>query len=54
MSSIVGPYAGVESDYRGSQIAASFRGGHRRSGRRLVIRKRRHTEPTPAVDWFGE
>ena len=52
MSSIVGPYAGVESDYRRSQITASFR-GHRKSGRRLVIRKRRVTEPTPAIDWFG-
>ncbi len=54
MSSIVGPYAGVESDYRRGQITASFRGGHRKSGRRLVIRKRRVTEPTPAIDWFGE
>ena len=53
MSSIVGPYAGVEADYRRDQIAASFR-DHRKTGRRLVIRKRRHTEPTPAIDWFGE
>ncbi len=53
MSSIVGPYAGVESDYRRNQIAASFR-DHSKSRRRLSIRKRRPAEPTPAIDWFGE
>jgi len=53
MSSIVGPYAGVESDYRRNQIAASFR-DHNKSRRRLSIRKRRPAEPAPAIDWFGE
>lgn len=52
MSSIVGPYAGVEADYRRIQIAAAFR-DRRKSRRRLVLRKRRVTEPAPAIDWFG-
>lgn len=52
MSSIVGPYAGVESDYRRTQIANSFR-NHRKGSRRLSLPRRRHVEPTPAIDWFG-
>ena len=52
MSTIVGFYAGAESDYRRNQIAASFR-DHSKSRRRLVGRKRRVAEPQPAIDWFG-
>ena len=51
MSTIVGFYAGAESDYRRNQIAASFR-DHKHTARRLVPRRRPKVEPAP-VDWFG-
>ncbi len=52
MSSIVGPYAGVEDDYRRERITGSFK-GHRKAGRRLFPRRSPKVE-APAVDWFGE
>ena len=51
MSTIVGFYAGAESDYRRNQIAASFR-DHKHTVRRLVPRRRPKAQPAP-VDWFG-
>ena len=51
MSTIVGFYAGAESDYRRNQIAASFR-DHKHAVRRLVPKRRPKVEPAP-VDWFG-
>jgi hypothetical protein len=54
MSPIVGPYAGVESDYRRERITASFR-EHKRTGRHFFPRRHRSgATPPPAVDWFGE
>jgi hypothetical protein len=54
MSSIVGPYANVESEYRRNRIAASFREHRKVVGRRHIARRRAAAEPTPAIDWFGE
>ena len=53
MSSIVGPYAGVEADYRRNQIAASFRDHRKAAGRRFVPRRHRKSQPAPAIDWYG-
>ncbi len=53
MSSIVGPFAGVEDDYRRERISGSFR-DHRKSGSRKLFHRRGPKVEAPAVDWFGE
>lgn len=53
MSSIMGPYAGVESDYRRQRITESFR-EHRSRGRRLFLRRAPKGAVEPAINWFGE
>ncbi len=52
MSSIVGPFAHTEDDYRREQITKSFT-GHPKTGRRLFHR-RPPKVAAPAIDWFGE
>ena len=55
MSSIVGPYAGVENDYRRERITESFEHHRKPAGRRLFHRRaRKGSAVTPAIDWFGE
>ena len=51
MSSIVGPFAGVEDDYRREQISGSFR-SHRKSGAKKLFHRRPKAE-APSVDWFA-
>ena len=53
MSSIVGPYAGVENDYRRERISESFEHHRKAAGRRLFHR-RAPKAVTPAIDWYGE
>lgn len=53
MSSIMGPYAGVESDYRRERITESFR-EHKPRARRLFHRRAPKGAVEPAIDWFGE
>ncbi len=52
MSSIVGPFAGVEDDYRRERITGSFK-DHRKTGRKLFHR-RAPKGAAPAIDWYGE
>ena len=53
MSSIVGPFAGVEDDYRRERISGSFK-DHRKSGsRKLFHRRAPKGADAPAVDWFA-
>ena len=53
MSSIVGPFAGVEDDYRRERISGSFR-DHRKSGaKKLFHRRAPKCADTPAIDWFA-
>jgi hypothetical protein len=53
MSSIVGPFAGVEDDYRRERISGSFR-DHRKSGaKKLFHRRTPKGADTPAIDWFA-
>jgi len=56
MSSIIGPFAGVENDYRRERISESFSAHRRASNRRLFHRRpaRRAAAATPAIDWYGE
>ena len=51
MSSIVGPFAGVENDYRRERITESFR-EHKRSPRHLFHRRAPKGAAEPAVNWF--
>ena len=51
MTSIVGPYAGVEAEYRKERISSSFR-NHRRAGRHL-LRSRKGKEQEPVIDWYA-
>ena len=53
MSSIVGPYAGVENDYRRERITESFE-HHRKTGGRRLFHRRAPKAVTPAIDWYGE
>ncbi|MDQ1601998.1 MAG: hypothetical protein QOD68_3472 [Actinomycetota bacterium] len=53
MSSIVGPYAGVENDYRRERITESFDHHRKTKGHRLFHR-RTPKAVTPAIDWYGE
>jgi hypothetical protein len=53
MSSIVGPYAGVENDYRRERITESFDHHRKTKGHRLFHR-RAPKAVTPAIDWYGE
>ncbi len=53
MSPIVGPYAGVEDEYRRERISASFQHHRKPAGRRLFHR-RAAKAAAPAIDWFGE
>ncbi len=53
MSSIVGPFAGVEDDYRRERISGSFR-DHRKTGsRKLFHRRVPKSADAPAIDWFA-
>jgi hypothetical protein len=52
MSSIVGPFAGVEDDYRREQISGSFR-SHRKSGAKKLFHRRAPKAPDAPVDWFA-
>ena len=52
MSSIVGPFAGVEDDYRRERISESFRDHKKNAGRKLFHRKA-PKGAAPAIDWFG-
>ena len=55
MSSIVGPYAGVENDYRRERITRVLRAPPQDRGRRLFHRRApKGSAVTPAIDWFGE
>jgi hypothetical protein len=55
MSSIVGPYAGVENDYRRERISESFEHHRKVAGRRLFHRRApKGSAVTPAIDWYGE
>lgn len=51
MSSIVGPFAGVENDYRRERITGSFRESKR--GRHLFHRRVPKGAAEPVVDWWG-
>ena len=53
MSSIVGPYAAVENDYRRERISESF-DHHRKVGGRKLFHRRAPKAVTPAIDWYGE
>jgi hypothetical protein len=53
MSSIVGPYAGVENDYRRERISESFEHHRKTKGHRLFHRRAPKAVP-PAIDWYGE
>jgi hypothetical protein len=56
MSSIIGPFAGVEDDYRRERITESF-SAHRRAGARRLFHRRpaaRAAAAKPAIDWYGE
>jgi hypothetical protein len=52
MTSIVGPFAGVENDYRRERITGSFR-EHKRGTRRLFHRRAPKGAAEPVVDWWG-
>ena len=52
MSSIVGPFAGVEDDYRRERISGSFR-DHRKSGAKKLFHRRPKGADAPAIDWFA-
>jgi hypothetical protein len=52
MTSIVGPFAGVEAEYRRERISSSIR-NHRRAGRHLLPRPRKSKEQEPAIDWYA-
>ncbi len=55
MSSIIGPYASVEDDYRRERITESFSAHRRASAKKLFHRRpaRRAAVETPAIDWYG-
>jgi hypothetical protein len=53
MSSIVGPFAGVENDYRRERISESFE-HHRKTGARRLFHRKAPKAVTPAIDWYGE
>ena len=53
MSSIVGPYAGVENDYRRERISESFEHHRKVEGRRLFHRRAPKGADAPAIDWFA-
>ena len=52
MSSIVGPFPGVEDDYRRERISGSFR-DHRKSGAKKRFYRRTPKADAPAIDWFA-
>jgi len=55
MSSIVGPYAGVENDYRRERISASFEHHRKTEGHRLFHRRApKGSAAMPALDWYGK
>jgi hypothetical protein len=51
MSSIVGPFAGVEDEYRRERISHSFK-DHQKSSKKLFHRRAPKATPE-AVDWFA-
>ena len=55
MSSIVGPYAGVENDYRRERITRVLRAPPQDRGTPAVPPPgAQGPAVTPAIDWFGE
>ena len=53
MSSIVGPFAGVEDAYRRERISGSFH-DHKKSSRKLFHRRApKGAAEQPAIDWFA-
>lgn len=53
MSSIVGPFAEVEDDYRRTRLTGSY-AGHKRSARTLFRRRpRKAATPVEAIDWYA-
>ncbi|MEJ7818319.1 MAG: hypothetical protein WKF49_06500 [Thermoleophilaceae bacterium] len=54
MSSIVGPFPGVEDDYRRERISESFASHRKTRGRRRLHRRAAGGSSVPAIDWYAE
>ena len=52
MSSIVGPFAGVEDEYRRERISDSFSHHQKKSARKLFHRRAPKGAVEP-IDWFA-